>query len=368
MHPSFPAAALVLATLASAQAATEVCGTLRLAAEWTAKDSPYLVTGDIFIPNNSRLRIGPGVVVRFAKPGPCPDEKGHPPPLQDWSDSTYSGIKVEGTFYCLGTEEQPVIFEPVEAPRGASAGWDGLRISGQGPNTVEISFAVFRGANQAIFGEKSQFFIHHCLFQGNNTGIRLERRGDVTVLNCNFLGNRSAGIYVSKSNPRIANNIFADNLSYGIWADGRANIQVGHNAFWGNRDEHCFRCPFPVLQPAKVNANKDSCDRFGNLYADPVFLDSPSDRVARLADLQADTPPHLVKDAKLARLEAESRAKWIKAKAAFRPQGAGPFRLSPYSKLINAGFPGPDFKDRDGSPNDIGLHGGPLGRMTRSPF
>ncbi len=51
---------------------TEVCGTLRLAQEWTKEGSPYIVTGDIFVPVTSRLRIGPGVVVKvMAKPKPC---------------------------------------------------------------------------------------------------------------------------------------------------------------------------------------------------------------------------------------------------------------------------------------------------------
>src|SRR5690606_19150669 len=80
------AAAFFAGACASVFAATEVCGTLSLAAEWTAKESPYLVTGDIFIPGNSRLRIGPGVIVRFAKPRPCPSDKD-PYPQEDWADS-----------------------------------------------------------------------------------------------------------------------------------------------------------------------------------------------------------------------------------------------------------------------------------------
>ncbi|MDQ3002230.1 MAG: hypothetical protein M3Y08_13340, partial [Fibrobacterota bacterium] len=71
----FSALALALAAVGQTPAATEVCGTLSLATEWTAKDSPYLVTGDLFIPGNSRLRIGPGVIVRFAKPKPCASDK-----------------------------------------------------------------------------------------------------------------------------------------------------------------------------------------------------------------------------------------------------------------------------------------------------
>ncbi|HKP94899.1 MAG TPA: right-handed parallel beta-helix repeat-containing protein [Fibrobacteria bacterium] len=381
---SAPSAPFALGALAIALggtpnlAATEVCGTFSLATEWATKDSPYLVTGDIFIPSTSRLRIGPGVIVRFAKPRPCLAERevsGKEPPIAqvDWADSAYTGIKVEGTFYVLGSEEQPVLFEPETAKAGA-VGWDGVRLTGQQAGAAEISFAVFRGANQAVTVDRAGFFIHHSLFEGNNTGLSAGLRGDVGVVNCNFIGNFSAGIVIRKGSPRIANNIFAGNRSYGIWADGRPAIQAWNNAFWENREEACFKCPYAILDAASRNANKDSCDRFGNLAADPVFIGSPSFDAAKEADVRGDTPAHLVKDPKLAQLEADARAEAEKAakgkkkKKEYAPVGNGPYLLSKYSKLVDAGRPGRDFRDRDGSPNDIGMHGGPMGRMASDPF
>jgi hypothetical protein len=356
------------------RAATEVCGTYELATEWNAHDSPYLVTGDIFIPVTSRLRIGPGVTVRFAKPRPCELEKksiGQ----SDWSDSNFTGIKAEGTLYVLGTEEKPVIFEP-ENPKAGTVGWDGLRLTGQKAGMAEIAFSVFRGANQAIAVEKSGFFIHHCLFEGNNTGILAGMRGDVGIVNCDFIGNLSAGLVIRKAGPRIANNLFAGNRAYGIWADGRPAIQAMYNAFWGNREEACYKCPYAVLDTVKKNANGDACDAFGNLAADPVFTDSPSWEAARAADVAEATPAHLVKDPELAKLEAEARAKEEaktkrakgKRKKEYVPLGKGAFVLSKYSKLIDSGHPGKDFRDRDGTRNDIGLHGGPMGRIATDPF
>jgi hypothetical protein len=372
----FAALGLVMVSAGSpgVRADTEVCGTLSLAAEWTAKGSPYLVTGDIFIPATSRLRIGPGVTVRFAKPRPCPaDAHPHVEEEMDWADSAYTGIRAEGTFYSLGTEEQPVTFEPAEAKAGA-VGWDGIRLSGQQAGAAEIAFSVFRGANQAVTAEKAGFFIHHSLFEGNNTGVLAGLRGDVGVVNCDFIGNFSAGIVIRKGGPRIANNIFAGNRSYGIWADGRPAIQTWSNAFWGNREEACYKCPYAVLQPAKVNANQDTCDKFGNLAADPIFQGSPSFEAAQEADVATDTPAHLVKDAQLAKMEADARAKEEKAKGKkkkkkeYVPLGKGPYVLSRYSKLINAGMPGRDFRDRDGTTNDIGMHGGPMARIGSDPF
>ena len=361
-------------TVTPAAAATEVCGTFTLATEWTAHDSPYLVTGDIFIPATSRLRIGPGVTVKFAKPRPCELEKTEIE-QKDWADSMYTGIKAEGTFYVLGTDEQPVIFEPENAKPGV-IGWDGLRLEGQKAGAAEISFAEFHGANQAVTAEKSGFFIHHCLFQGNNTGIWAGFRADLGIVNCDFIGNVSAGLVIRKASPRIANNLFAANRAYGIWADARPSIQTWNNAFWQNREQACYKCPYAVLDTSKTNANGDASDAFGNLIADPIFVGSPSHDLAREADVAEPTPAHLVKDPQLAKLEAEAAEKAAakekkskkKKKREYEPLGKGPFVLSKYSKLIDAGSGRKEFKDRDGSRNDIGLHGGPMGRIASDPF
>jgi hypothetical protein len=347
------------------RAATEVCGALTLATEWTAKESPYLVTGDLFIPGNSRLRIGPGVVVRFAKPRPCPSDK-QPQELEDWSDSAYTGIKAEGTFYALGTEEQPVVFES-DNPKPGAIGWDGIRLSGQNASSAEIAFCVFKGANQAVTAEKTGFFIHHSLFAGNNTGVMLGFRGDVGIINCNFIANASAGIVVRKAAPRIANNIFLDNKSYGIWTDGRPDVRILNNDFWGSREENCRSCPYAILQLGKLNANKDTTDAFGNMANDPIFIGTPAFDAARQADLQTDTPEHLVKDPKMAEMEAKARKKDEPAEP-FRAMGKGAYLLSQYSKLIDAGMKNRDLRDRDASQNDIGMHGGPMTRMTKDPF
>ncbi len=348
-----------------AQAETEVCGTFSLATEWTTRGSPYIVTGDIFIPATSRLRINPGVTVRFDKQKPCPSDK-NTQPLEDWSDSVYTGIKAEGTFYCLGTEEQPVIFESASTQSG-QVGWDGIRLSGQNDHSSEISFGIFRGANQAIKAERAGFFIHHCLFKENNTGVMLGFRGDVNIVNCNFIGNLNAGIVVRKAAPRIVSNIFLDNRSYGIWADGRPAIQIQNNAFWGNREESCRKCPYQVLEMVKQNANKDTVDAFENLESDPIFLGTASFDAAHQADLGTDTPAHLVRDPKIAQAEIKAR-KETKPKAPFKAIGTGDYLLSEYSKLTNAGHKSRDLKDRDGSRNDIGIHGGPMNRITKDPF
>lgn len=354
---------LCLSAHLPAESKTEICGTQRQIQEWTAKGSPYVITSDTYFPNTSSLKIGPGVTVRFAKPGKkCLAEDPAPAP-EDWADSAYVTLRVEGPFQCLGSEEAPVVFESEDFQKG-KVGWDGLRLAGQGAANAQIGFAVFRGAHNALHVRKADFYVHHSLFEGNNNGLVLSGRGDISVVNCAFIDNLSAGITIEKARPRLAANLFAGNRGYGIWSDGRLGLYAGYNAFWDNREEHCYRCPHFVLAGAKDTVP----DAEGNLISDPVFEGSESHKAALRGDVETDTPEHLVKDKEMAKMEAENRKKWAKEKAAFKPQGLGPYRLSGYSRLRDAGPPGTGFKDRDGSRSDIGLHGGPLGRLAEDPF
>lgn len=374
-HRSLLRAAALCAAFGIAHADTEVCGTLSLATEWTAAESPYIVTNDIFIPLTSRLRIGPGVTVRFAKPKPCASDK-KPLPQADWSDSAYSGIKIEGAFFCVGTEDKPVVFEPAaatgkEAAGRAGVGWDGIRIADRSADQAEIAFSEFHGANQALTVERSGFYVHQCLFAGNNTGIYLGQRGDIAVINCAFMDNLSAGMVLRKAGPRVTGSVFSGNHGYGIWGDGRNTARISYNDFWKSGEENCYRCPYPVLAAAAKKAEKGE-DPLGNLAVNPLFLGTPDYEAARAADLKTPTPAHLVKDPQLAKLEADARAQAEKAHAkpapGFQAMGKGPYVLSEYSPLLDAGPPGREFRDRDGSRNDIGLHGGATGRITRDPF
>jgi hypothetical protein len=362
-------------------AETEVCGTFKLAQEWTAAESPYLVTADIFVPATSWLRIEAGVEVRFARnPRPCRGELkagekesqesgSEKPPEETHSESRLIGMRVEGGFYCLGDPDNSVVFRP----HGDSGvlGWEGIHLAGIARGGAEIAFAEFRGANLALRVENARFPVHHVLFENNNVGLWLGKRGDLSVLHCNFESNRIAGIRVERASPRIANNLFHRNRSYGVWIDAGGAFTLTHNAFFRNREEDCYRCPHGILRPAAVNANGDTSDAFFNLRADPVFMGSESHRMAMAEDSSLDTQPHLVKDPKLAEMEKKSRLKfWKTTKEApsFQPRGKGPYVLSRYSKLVGAGHPAADLRNPDGSTADIGLHGGPAGRIARDPF
>jgi Right handed beta helix region len=395
---------------------TEVCGTLKLAQEWTQSGSPYLVTGNIFVPITSQLRIAPGVEIRVvSKPRPCvADEWAHqkakedahviqelekekdehaipvtehhdnahekaiapkernptdPPPPSDFSDSNYTSLTIEGAFYCLGTPKMPVRFLPADTTQGAPP-WDGIRLTGQREGRAEIGFTEIRGANTGLFVSRAELFIHHTLFAENNTGLRCGRHGNVTPVFCVFTRNRSAGLLIDKAVPHVVNNIFYGNRGYGIWSDGSKAMVIEYNNFFANGEDDCYRCPHDVLS-SSAEGKPDSVDSHSNLRADPLFEGSQSFLERRQKDSRYDTPLDQVKDTAIAEAEKKSRWKWWKKgddSKAFTPRGTGPFRLSEYSPLIQAGHPARLLRNPDGSRSDIGLFGGPQDRMTRNPF
>lgn len=392
----------------SAPKGTPICGTLRLAEEWTLRGSPYIITGDVFIPATSRLRIEAGVEVRFqSKPSPCESEQGRkpikaakpehdeksehdhhpdpsdaakkkvvterdplqPPPPRDFSDSTYTTLSIEGAFYCLGMPGKPVRFMPADTTPG-SPPWDAVRLMGQREGRAEIAFAEFRGANVGLYVERAEFYIHHSVFEGNNTGLWCGPHADVTPMFNVFTRNRSTGLLIDKAVPHVINNIFWKNTGHGIWSDGRKSMIIAYNAFYSNGEDDCYRCAHDIL-PLGEGGVRDTVDAHGNRHADPVFIDSESFKALRLKDPRYDTPKHLIKDTALAAAEKKSRWRWFKGNdsaQAFTPRGQGPWRLSEYSPLRNAGHPARTLRNTDGSRSDLGIWGGPQDRITKNPF
>lgn len=292
-----------------------------------------------------------------------------PPPPKDFSDSVYTTLTVEGAFYCIGTPKHPVRFLPADTTQGAPP-WDAIRVLGQREGRAEVAFTEFHGGNIGLYTERSDFYIHHCLFEDNNTGLWTDRRGDVTVLNSVFARNRSTGLYIENAAPHVVNSVFWENRGYGIWADGHKVASLEYNAFQGNAEEDCYRCAHDVL-PLGEGGIPDSTDKFGNLRADPYFVNSAAFVAQRAADPRYDTPDHLIKDTAMAAAEKRTRWKWWKKEEGakeFKPRGQGPYRLSEYSSLKNAGHPARGLRNTDGTRGDIGLWGGPQERITKDPF
>jgi hypothetical protein len=335
---------------------TELCGVIKIPTSLILSKSPYKVTGDLYIPVNSRLTIEAGVEVLIDQGDKCNEVE-----QIDWNDSQMVSIKVDGAFFIEGRAGKPVIIKPLNNS-AQQVLWDGIRMRDRNRLTTQIQHLHISGAHRAIYAKRSKFSISNSLFSHNSTGIYLDLNANLNISNSIFSQNLNAGIFQNKAAPNLVSNIFYENYNYGIWSDSRTAIRIQHNVFWENKEEDCYHCPAKVGFLSQVNHREDSTDFKNNLFLDPLFVGSKGADELRKKDLSIATPDSLIVDTTLARKEQLARKKTnnlgMKKESIFNPRGQGKFRLSKYSSLTHTGPEEEFFKNEDGSRNDIGLHGG----------
>lgn len=346
---------LALFALNSLALATDLCGMLFMPTTLSKAKSPYRITGDLYIPAASRLTVEAGVEILVAAKQSCKESFEQ----QDWSDSQFVSIKVDGAFYVKGTPEAPVIIRP-EAPVAGKILWDGIRVSKQEPSSAKLQFLSVSGANRGLQIQQSKFLIENSFFLDNNTGIWLGEKAAVTVKNCLFSNNTSAGLYLQHASPTLIASIFYQNPNYGIWADSRKGLEVESNLFWKNGEADCWHCPAEIGRRTGTNHKGDSIDASGNLFADPVFVGSNSEQSAKRSDIHEPTPVQHVVDTSLAKLHNKSDSlgkAGLAPRPVFQTQGMGIWRLSKYSPALDAAPDDEVYLDANQTRGDLGPWG-----------
>jgi parallel beta-helix repeat protein len=345
----------ILLAFAVARSATDVCGILDVPATWTKEHSPYRITGDVQIAPAARLTIEAGVTVLVATGEACGETK-----QLDWSDSASISIKAYGPLVIKGTPDEPVLILPENHIPGKIQ-WDGIRLPLKDRASVILEYIRIMGANKAINASFGKFNVGNSLFIGNNTGVWMESEADLSVYNCVFTENLSAGIYIKDSRPSIAANIFYKNSNYGIWADSRPSPRIQNNLFFANADTDCRFCPAGV---AKITKNeKPQRDKFENIYSNPIFANTDTEKDLAKKDLDLPTPIENTKDTALRQIYEKSQGASANAGAKNLPPK--PYTPSKYSPALNAAPKTDFFKNEDGSQGDIGLYGGKPGRFNK---
>jgi hypothetical protein len=186
---------------------------------WTKAGSPYHITGEIAVPNDSTLLIEPGVEVVFM---------GH-----------YK-LNVQGRLLAVGSKEDSIRFRAVDT----EAGWHGIRFDGTAStnDTSKIVYSVLRNGKA-------------------NTGIGFDRCGGailirhfdkVLVSNCLLDSNWSRGdelnpptagpaIYIYEASPTVTQSSFFHNtgsLGSAIFCGCSPHAIISHNVLsknWGGR-------------------------------------------------------------------------------------------------------------------------------------
>lgn len=201
---------------------------------WESVNSPYLITDNISIPNDSTLTIEPGVKVEF---------QGH-----------YS-LTVLGRLLAIGTEMDSILFTVKDTtgfsiPDTTLGGWYGIRFIDT-PTTNDSSKIVhcclefgkavapvwhlYAGGAICIL-QFGKVLISDCLIRNNFAGSTSEEQAiagglyffmsDIMVKNNTFVNNRAysgGAIYFDQSNPTFINNTIENNFAFfgaGITMDG----------------------------------------------------------------------------------------------------------------------------------------------------
>ncbi len=264
-------------------------------------NSPFYLSGTIIIDSTKSVTIDPGVQLF------CDDS---------------TTIIVFGTLLAQGTANKTILFTALNTR------WDGIKIL----NATGISvfqFAVFEKIdavddptrNGSVEAVNSSLTVHNCLFIQNSApsgGISLSG-SQGSIANSIFAVNKASvyggGILEDSSTATIVNNTFFSNTSWnvggGLAVSNAQNDTIENNIFYQNAS----RIGDPSIQILNSDSSRyfAKYNFFGTDALDPRFV-STSD-----------------------------------------------FHLTPASPCINAGNPSSIFNDVDGSRNDQGAYGGPLG-------
>ena len=148
---------------------------------WDIAGSPYLLEGDVYVPNGETLVIEPGVVV-FA---------------QSWF-----ALEVNGTLIAQGTEEQPITFTAIP-PGPGEPGWKSVRfVNADDENLLEYCIIengqvmaappFDRGGGVYVSG--SNLMLDHCTLRDNRAVLA------------------GGGVWASNSTLTIADSTITANL------------------------------------------------------------------------------------------------------------------------------------------------------------
>ncbi|MDC3983289.1 beta strand repeat-containing protein, partial [Polyangium jinanense] len=226
------ALALVALVPRAARAATNVTGGNVINQTWTPAGSPYIVSGDVTVPEGAFLTIQAGTVVQFANG----DAQAA------GLDSARTEITAKGQLNVNGTAASPVTFA---AQSGSGAGiWYGIVVESTGVATIanatmtNASYAIRSSAtamglavsntviNSSTYGaylEAGTPTLTNVEANGGSYGFYVTGATSATVSGCAAKNNSSAGIYVVPSSGTTTNS-FAGCLVQG---SGTYGVRTG---------------------------------------------------------------------------------------------------------------------------------------------
>ncbi|RJP80835.1 MAG: T9SS C-terminal target domain-containing protein [Candidatus Zixiibacteriota bacterium] len=235
-----------------------------------------------WVPQGEQLILEPGTTVRFLGP---------------YRFTVYGQLRAQGT------EDDSIRFIPL----GDSISWRGLRFSGSGASESRMDYCIVSGSDSSgirclsaspivryctIANNKGPFCsgilslyggpeFHRCTILDNfpvqdNSGWFNCYSDSTFFSHCTFSSNLNGTAYLAQSEAKITNCIFAPALP-GTMIIGFGSVPIlRFNDFYGTTATF-LGYPLPGFgSPSYTNLNGDSCDAYGNIFLDPLFVDPAS--------------------------------------------------------------------------------------------
>jgi hypothetical protein len=195
--------ALVLLTIITTQSQTYITGGEAFG-DWTAEGSPYIISGDLIIYEEDRLKISAGVEVIFTGP---------------------FVLEIYGRLEALGTVSDSIYFT-VQDTTGFSTGnyinWYGLVFLGYESNLNELSKMEYCVVEYSAGSGLTCLFYNNLLirnstFRNNKVhGMFLMEFSDITTQHITIENNGNTGLEVQHSAPQVSDFMIRNNNGSGL--------------------------------------------------------------------------------------------------------------------------------------------------------
>jgi hypothetical protein len=266
-------------------------------------DSPFLVIGDISVSSNDTLKIDAGVTLFF--------ENG-------------TKLNSAGVILAEGIKQEPIIFTSF------FNGWLGISITNQSA-TSRFKYCLV----QQVIQQNNDPLMHGAIEISNS---------NVVVENCIFNINSciyGGGLYILNSGAEIKNNIFRDNdaeVYGGAMFLQNSNAAIINNTIYKNA---CFNYGGGIVLQDPLNT-----DIQNNIFFNNISFTGDN----RISIITGDSS------------NINEQYNYL-AFGSMNPMfiSNDNLHLSLDSPCINEGNPAPEYNDIDGTRNDQGAFGGPLG-------
>ncbi|MCJ7575496.1 MAG: right-handed parallel beta-helix repeat-containing protein [Dehalococcoidia bacterium] len=209
--------------VSDAKADTWVEGHIIEDTTWTLANSPYLVTGDVFVDEGITLTIEPGVIVKFGG---------------------FISIYVSGDLYAVGTSANKITFTSNKlSPEMGD--WNTIKFQGDEDETLIMKYVMVEyGTYGVTISSIGDSLIDFCEFYNNAKGIYVISQTNTQIKNntikLNQIGISSEGEEVS--DITVVSNIISNNTGRGIYllASNLHDITITGNAIRSNKDSGIY--------------------------------------------------------------------------------------------------------------------------------